>query len=181
MMRRFCLILVMGGVALTSGCGRRPPEVSRTTSGTRPPLRATTERPHITLADPQGRRIWDGRAQTMEIDEGSRSALLRQVESEFLENNRLVLRATAGKVRVDYQARTVTLTRGVRVESPVTGATMTVERLTWRADDHRLVGEGGVAFTRRNVRVTAPRLEADTALRRVRLGGGATLVAEQSR
>jgi hypothetical protein len=181
MMNRLLLIVVMGSVALASGCARRPPVAPSSVSGARPPLRATTEKPQITLADPQGHRVWEGRAQTMEVDEGSRSAVLRQVESSFLENGRVVLRATAKEVRVDYEARTVTLRDGVRAESPVTGAIMTVGKLTWRADDHRLVGEGGVEVIRRTLRVTAPRAEADTALRRVRLTGGATLMAGPTR
>jgi len=142
-------------------------------------LKATAESAQIWLTDARGERVWEARAESIDLDDEKKVAWLKQVKCTFVKKGRTLLSVQAGSVQVDYQKRVISLADGVRAVSPVTRGSLQADQLTWAAKQKKLSGRGNLKFSQGKVSVTGDSVVADTALKRVKVTGRAKLRAVQ--
>lgn len=189
-----CVVL---GLCLTSlmlvgGCTRKTtPRSTSTESGqareTAPDeqgkqeskLKAVSESAQIWLTDAKGERVWEAKAESVNLDDARKVAWLKKVRCSFIKKGQTLLSVRAGSVEVDYEKRRIYLAERVQAVSPITRGSLTGDRLTWDSKRRKLSGRGNLKFSQGRVSVTGDSVVSDTALKQVKMTGRAQLTAMQ--
>ncbi|MEB3329107.1 MAG: LPS export ABC transporter periplasmic protein LptC [Candidatus Sericytochromatia bacterium] len=157
--------LLLAAMALTAACRPEPRAEDRARG---PGI--TLDRPEFSEAA-AGRTLWMARAAQATYRAGPGVASLERVQATFFEEGRPVTRAEAPWASYDHAARDLRLGGGLTLRTLDGRAGVTARDARWDPASGRLVTSGGVAFWQGPNRLTAGRLWADRALRRVELRG----------
>jgi LPS export ABC transporter protein LptC len=125
---------------------------------------------NLSGADPQGRRIWDVKAQTLEVDRDRRRLVMTAVTGQFYAAGRPALAFRAPQAALDVSTRDVELTGGVLVQT-TDGRTLRAARLRYTASDGILTASGDVRLVQAGVSISADELRTDAGLRESRFSG----------
>jgi LPS export ABC transporter protein LptC len=131
----------------------------------------------IVVADPTGKRWWQGAADSIEYEYDKQSAILRNVRCVFIENDKRSLEARAPLVSVNLKERRVFLSQGVNARAPETRTLLRADRLEWQVKDKELDAWGNVKYVRGDMMIKGDHLRADLALKHARLVGGVQMQA----
>jgi LPS export ABC transporter protein LptC len=180
MMRRSRLVLLAAcAVALAAGVvigrwwdGRTtvPRSVPAVPTPQPPPGRPAEPPPFLQIegtslsgADPRGRRVWDVRAQTLEVDRARRRLTMSAVMGQFYADGTPQLAFRAPSALLDVATRDVELSGGVELRAR-DGRTLRAARVRYTAADGVLTAMGGVRITQPGMTVTADALRTDARL-----------------
>lgn len=145
-----------------------PPAPERTGAPESPFLQI--EGTNLSGADPQGRRVWDVKAQTLEVDRDRRRLIMTAVTGQFYSAGRPTLAFRAPAAVLDVSTRDVELSGGVVVQAP-DGRTLRAARLRYAARDGILTASGDVRLDQPGVSIRADELRTDAALTQSRFTG----------
>ena len=175
---RWKMVPALAGILLLAGCARveKQPGVAR-----RPDVSEKAARLRV---ESRGLRelSWQENGKYIMRASAARLTGEEQGKSE-LKGARLTLyragvesaRISAGVIRADARARTLTATGGIAVDSATNDTHVTVRSLEWKYREGKIVGEGGVRVSSGLGEVYGDRFTADTGLDKVTLyssGGG---------
>ena len=129
-------------------------------------------------ADAQGRRLWDLKATSLQVDRTKNIVTMNDVSGQLFENERPALAFRAPKATFFAASRDVQLSGGVFGRTP-DGRTLRAPVVRW---DHRnavFIASGGVIVTQRGMSIRADRLTSDAAMRRPRFSGNISVQVTQ--
>lgn len=129
-------------------------------------------------ADAQGRRLWDLKATSLQVDRTKNIVTMNDVSGQLFENERPALAFRAPKATFFAASRDVQLSGGVFGRTP-DGRTLRAPVVRW---DHRnavFIASGGVIVTQRGMSIRADRLTSDAAMRHPRFSGNISVQVTQ--
>jgi len=149
-----------------SGVAKKPAEQSA--------LKAKFEKARILWDDENGRRVLEAHFKEATISQvdGDATAELYGVQADLYRNGKVASSLTAPRVVADTRSKEVRASGGVKIISEGEDATVLSERLVWKSDEDKIVGEGAVKLTKGNISVRAQKFEADTALKKAKFYDG---------
>lgn len=162
-MRRFWLVLP--AIAALAGCPQRAEHAEAP-----PSPRVELDGAHL-VERVAGAKVWELTAHTAVYRNGERTATLDQVRTGFYEHGKLVSRGSAPHATFHLGDRRLEL-RDVTLLSADARTGFTASAATWLPGPGRLHARGPITFWRGRYRMKAGGLEADRALRQVRLASG---------
>lgn len=125
---------------------------------------------NLSGADQQGRRVWDLKAQTLEVDRSRRRLIMTSVTGQFYSAGKPQLAFRAPSAVLDVATRDVELTGGVTVRAQ-DGRTLRASRLRYVAEPGTLTASGDVRLDQPGVSIRADELRTDAALSQPRFSG----------
>jgi len=120
--------------------------------------------------DPEGRRVWDLRAQTLAVDRLRQRVVMTSVTGEFYGGGKAQLAFTAPSAVFNVASKDVELTGGVAARTP-DGRTLRAARIRYAAGEGALAAFGGVVLTQSGMSIRADELRTDPALAQPRFSG----------
>ncbi|MBI3998376.1 MAG: LPS export ABC transporter periplasmic protein LptC [Armatimonadetes bacterium] len=148
------------------------PPVSRASPPARPGGIPPVEVQHTSISsvDPQGRRQWDLRADSVVVDSSAGTATLTTVQGTYYQAGEPAMTFAAPRGTFYIATRNATLTGGVRARS-TSGRSLEAEVVKWFPKVQQIEASGHVVLRQAGMTVRADRLTADVALQRTRLSG----------
>lgn len=125
---------------------------------------------NLSGADQQGRRVWDLKARTLEVDRSRRRLIMTAVTGQFYAEGKPQLAFRAPSAVLDVVTRDVELTGGVTVRA-ADGRTLRASRLRYAAGPGTLTASGDVRLDQPGVSIRADELRTDAALSQPRFSG----------
>ena len=175
-MTRRCLLVLVGLAAV--GCAGPPKPPPKQQEGARSGPRVVIQDVELELTDASGERVWQASGKGLRAEGRRQEGAVSDLKCGFLEKGRVVLKASAKRGRVDWSRRTVTLSQGVHAQSALGYGQIRADRVTWSVTDRIVHASGNIEYNRGGVKVTAPRLTADTALKTLHLTKAVIKIAE---
>ena len=120
--------------------------------------------------DPDGRRVWDLRAQTLAVDRLRQRVVMTSVTGQFYGAGKTQLAFTAPSAVFNVASKDVELTGGVTARTQ-DGRTLRAARIRYAAGDQVLAASGDVVLTQPGMSIRADELRTDTALAQSRFSG----------
>jgi len=153
-----------------------PPQASAPPAASQP-TQAQPEEPFLQIegtrlsgTDPQGRRMWDIRATTLEVDRDRQRIIMRGVTGQFYSGGKPQLGFSAPAAVFDISSKNVELSGGVVARSQ-DGRTLRAARVRFDASQRTLIASGDVVLTQPGMSIRADELRTDTALEHPKFSG----------
>lgn len=124
----------------------------------------------ISTVDPQGRRQWDIRAETVSVRGDGRTVAMIAVEGTFFEAGEASVSFAAPRGTFFIASRNVTL-EGRAHARAASGRTLSADAVAWNLKAGQIEATGNVVFRQEGMIVRADRMLSDTALQHVTLRG----------
>ncbi len=125
----------------------------------------------LSAADPAGRRLWELRARSLEVDSAKQRVVLTAMSGQFYARGGAAqLAFSAPRAVFQMQSRDVDMSGGVVGRAP-DGRVLRASRVRWNAARRSIEARGHVVLTQRGVAIQSDALVADAALDQVRLSG----------
>ena len=133
-------------------------------------LRATFRGAEIMWDDERGKPIWRAKFEeaTASQTEGGAVVEIKNVEASLFRNGQLVTKLVAPHVVADSRSQKVVADGGVKITSVVYKSSAYASRVVWKSREDKLTASGEVRMQKDNLIINADKLEADTALKKVR-------------
>jgi len=159
-----------------------PPEQAEPPQASAPPAQSQTpqtqsEEPFLQIegtrlsgTDPQGRRMWDLRATTLEVDRDRQRIIMKAVTGQFYSGGKPQLAFTAPEALFDVSSKNVDLSGGVFARSQ-DGRTLRAARIRFDAAQRALTASGDVVLTQPGMSIRADELRTDAALEHPKFSG----------
>ncbi len=174
-------VLLVGGFAGARWWGTRPPSSVRPPEApppvSRPPTPESPEAPFLHIegtrlssADPQGRKLLDLTARTLEVDRTRQRIALTTVSGALYAAGKPQLAFTAPRGVFAVASKAVELTGGVVARTP-DGRTLRAARIRLDAGRRTLAASGGVTLTQPGMTIRADGLTTDAALEHTTFSG----------
>lgn len=176
------LALVLGGVLGVRWWGQGPPPPpaappSPPAAEPAPRQPDAAEAPFLKIegtrlsgTDPEGRRVWDLRAETLSVDRGQQRIVMTAVTGQFYQDGRSQLTFTAPRARFAIASRDVELSGGVVARTP-DGRTLRAATVHYSGGQRTLTATGDVVLTQTGLSIRADALRTDPALEQPRFSG----------
>jgi LPS export ABC transporter protein LptC len=169
------------GLNWTRWWGGRPAPVEPPQSSSPPAASETTQAPpetpflqiegtRLSGTDAQGRRMWDLRATTLEVDRDRQRIIMRAVTGQFFSAGKPQLEFSAPAAVFDISSKNVELSGGVLARSQ-DGRTLRAARVRFDAAQRTLVASGGVVLTQPGMSIRADEVRTDAALEHPKFSG----------
>ena len=129
-------------------------------------------------SDARGRRLWDLKATSLQVDRTKNIVTMINVSGQLFENQKPALAFKAPTATFFAASRDVQLSGGVFGRTP-DGRTLRAPVVRW---DHRnaiFVASGGVTVTQPGMIIRADRLTSDAAMRRPKFTGNISVQVTQ--
>lgn len=120
--------------------------------------------------DPQGRRVWDLRAKTLEVDRSKQKIMMTGVTGQFYSDGKPQLAFTAPVAVFDVTSKDVELSGGVLAKAP-DGRTLRAARVRYGAAQRILAASGDVVLTQPGMSIRADELRTDAGLLEPKFSG----------
>lgn len=142
-----------------------------------PPAPAEPDQPFLNIegtqlsgSDPKGRRLWDLKATTLQVDRTKNIVTMINVSGQLFQNEKPALAFRAPKATFFAASKDVELSGGVFGRTP-DGRTLQAPLVRWDARKAMFVASGGVTVTQPGMIIRADRLTSDAAMRRPTFSG----------
>jgi LPS export ABC transporter protein LptC len=165
MRRRYTSLLALG--LLVGGCWRQEPQ----------PLSAKPS-PGVEMVGArfietaEGKKVWEIEAKRVDYSADAKRAVFNQVVAHFYEAGRVVSEGLAPQGVFDLRDRRLNLKGGIHIKTVDNQAQFQADNVQWLPASGRLSATGAVHYTRGGQIWQSSRLEADRALRNVKLLNG---------
>lgn len=130
----------------------------------------TIEGTRLSGADPQGRRVWDLRAQTLQVDRLQQRIVMTAVTGQFYTAAGPQLVFTAPRASFEIDSKDVELSGGVTARAQ-DGRTLRAATVRYGAGARTLTATGNVVLTQPGLSIRADELRTDAALEQPRFSG----------
>lgn len=193
-MRRGLIILIAGAavavlIALAVGLRRPPPSPQASApvpqAAPVPPSPSAADPPFLNIegtrlagSDAKGRRLWDLKAKTLQVDRSRNVVTLIDVTGQLFQNERPALVFKAPKATFFAASKDVELTGGVVGQTP-DGRTLRAPVVRWDGRRELFVASGGVTVTQPGMIIRADRLTSDAAMQRPTFDGNISVQVTQ--
>lgn len=124
--------------------------------------------------DAGGRRLWDVRATTLQVDRARNVVTLTDVAGQFYQAGTPSLVFTAPRGVYSVQTKQVELSGGVVGTTP-DGRTLRAPTVRWDGRQQQFTASGGVTVSQQGMTIRADRLSSDAALRHPTFTGNITV------
>lgn len=176
-------------IALAVGLRRQPPPPYSPApvpqAAPAPPSPSGGDQPFLNIegtrlsgSDVKGRRQWDLKAKTLQVDRGRNVVTLIDVTGQLFQNERPALVFKAPKATFFAASKDVELTGGVVGQTP-DGRTLRAPVVRWDAKRAVFVASGGVTVTQPGMIIRADRLTSDAAMQRPTFDGNISVQVTQ--
>ncbi|MGH2398516.1 MAG: LPS export ABC transporter periplasmic protein LptC [bacterium] len=172
--------LLAGGLIGLNWAGRRearPAPAELQPASPQTPAQPRSEEPFLQIegtrlsgTDPQGRRMWDIRATTLEVDRDRQRIIMKAVIGQFYSGGKPQLGFSAPAAVFDISSKNVELSGGVVARSP-DGRRLRAARVRLDAAQRMLIARGDVALTQPGMSIRADELRTDAALAHPKFSG----------
>lgn len=129
-------------------------------------------------SDPKGRRLWDLKATTLQIDRTKNIVTMTDVSGQLYEKEKTALTFAAPRAKFFAASKDVELTGGVSGRTP-DGRTLRAPVVRWDGRKGIFVASGGVTVTQPGMIIRADRLTSDAAMRRPTFSGNISVQVTQ--
>jgi LPS export ABC transporter protein LptC len=129
-------------------------------------------------SDPRGRRLWDLKATTLQVDRTKNIVTMIDVSGQLFEDEKPALAFKAPRATFFAATKDVELTGGVIGRTP-DGRTLRAPRVRWDARKGVVVASGGVTVTQPGMIIRADSLTSDAAMRRPTFRGNISVQVTQ--
>lgn len=179
------LVVLLGGALVGLNVTRRrgaepapvePPEASAPPAAAPQPA-GTPDDPLLQVegtslsgTDLQGRRLWDLRATTLEVDRDRKRIMMNTVTGQFYSGGKAQLTFSAPAAVFDVSSRNVALSGGVVVRA-LDGRTLRADRVQFDSARRVLMARGEVVLTQPGMFIRADELQTDAALTHPKFSG----------
>jgi hypothetical protein len=167
----FALLICLVGCDSQKGAVVKPSGKQPDKEQSTPGVEAKFTEAKLNWTDEKGRKVMDAsfnEARVSQTDVKSASAL-EDVKAVLYANGKASVELTAPVVNIDNASREIRASGGVKVVSKTEGASFEADTLVWKSRESKLIGSGNVLMIKKNITGKGDRLEADTALRHVRI------------
>lgn len=125
-------------------------------------------------ADPEGRRQWDLRAKTLQLDRAKNLVVLTEVSGQLYQAGAPRLVFAAPQAVFFIATKDVELRGGVVARTP-DGRTLRAAEMRWDGRRQLLIATGGVTVTQAKMTIHADRLTSDAGLAHPTFSGNITV------
>ncbi|HEU4797413.1 MAG TPA: LPS export ABC transporter periplasmic protein LptC [bacterium] len=147
-----------------------PPAAPQTTQAQPEAPLLQIEGTRLSGTDPQGRRMWDLRATTLEVDRDRQRIIMRAVTGQFYNAGKPQLGFSAPAAVFDIPSKNVELSGGVLARSQ-DGRTLRAARIRFDTAQRTLIASGDVVLTQPGMSIRADELRTDAALEHPKFSG----------
>lgn len=127
------------------------------------------------VEEKDGKRLWELKAETIEIDVNTKNAQLKNLEGTFYQDNGGTIEIKAPEAVLDSKTRDITMSSQVQATSS-DGAVFTANEARWSGQERKVYGSGNVVFTKDDTVLTGDTIESDTNLEKVKVSGNAKVI-----
>ena len=130
--------------------------------------KAQFEKARFSWFDGKGNRLWHAQCKEVIASQSAADTRveLRGVNASLYKDGKVASTMTAPNVIADRESGEVHASGGVKIVSIVDGSTAQSDKLIWKSNEHKIIGNGSVKMTRGNMNVTASSFVSDTALKK---------------
>lgn len=154
-----------------------PPAPPSTPAAPSPPPVKPEETPFLQIegtrlsgTDPQGRRLWDLRAQTLDVDRGQQRIRMTAVTGQFYREGAVQLAFTAPRAVFTIGSKDIELAGGIVARTP-DGRTLRAATIRYEGARRTLTATGGVVLAQAGLSIRADQLHTDAGLEQPRFSG----------
>lgn len=176
-------------IALAAGLRRPspPPQASAPVPQAQPasPSASDADPPFLSIegtrlsgADAKGRRQWNLKAKTLQVDRAKNVVTLIEVTGQLFKDERPALLFKAPKATFFVTSKDVELAGGVLGQTP-DGRTLRAPVVRWDGRREVFVASGGVTVTQPGMIIRADRLTSDAAMQRPTFDGNISVQVTQ--
>ena len=170
------LLLVIGGLYYFF---REEPMLPENT----PAIEQTTAQPaaNLTFAgssiieEKNGKKVWELNAESIEADTAGKLVYLKKITGTFYQEKGGKVDIVAQEGALDTKTHDITLQGDIKATSS-DGAVFTAPQGRYEEQTKTFYGTGGITLTRGDTIITGDKIDADTALEKVKVQGNAKVV-----
>lgn len=134
-----------------------------------PPTVANRAMNNSTLEETKdGKKSWELKIATMELDDKKENALLKGIEGKFYAEDGRVMTVTADEGTVNMKSKNIILTKNPKGVTTDNG-TVTADKVTWLNKERLVVAEGHAKITKNDVVATADKATMDVGIDKAKL------------
>ena len=127
------------------------------------------------IEEKNGKKAWELNAETIEADAGGKLVYLKKLKGTFYQEKGGKVELVAQEGVLDTKTHNITLQGDVKATSS-DGAVFTAPQGLYVEQTKTFYGTGGITLTRGDTIITGDKIDADTAMEKVKVQGNAKVV-----
>jgi LPS export ABC transporter protein LptC len=124
------------------------------------------------VEEKDGKRLWELKAQSIEIDVDSKNAQLKNLVGTFYQEKGGKIEISAPEAFLDSKTKDITMSANVKATAS-DGGTFTANEVRWSSKEQKAYGSGNVVFTKEDTVLTGDKIESDSNMEKVKVFGNA--------
>jgi LPS export ABC transporter protein LptC len=122
-----------------------------------------------------GKRLWELKAETIEIDSNTNNAQMKNVTGTFYQDKGGTIEIKAPEAFLDNKTKDITMP--VKMEATSSdGGTFSANEARWSGKEQQFYGSGNIVVTKDDTVITGDKIESDTTMKKVKVYGNAKVI-----
>ncbi|MDF2636218.1 MAG: hypothetical protein K0R78_3092 [Pelosinus sp.] len=127
------------------------------------------------IEEKDGKRLWELKAQSIEIDVDTKNAQLKNFIGTFYREKGGTIEISAPEAFLDSKTKDIIMS--VKVEAKASdGGTFVANEVRWSSKEQKAYGSGNVVFKKEDTVITGDKIESDSNMEKVKVFGNAKVI-----